>query len=125
MHPLWLNALRLWIAVAVVAAVPGSVAGALELSWQVAALAAAAAFSGPFLGRLMLMFAARHLTAAMSTLFGLATPVLALGADWAFLHSQPSAAQYAGGAVVMAGMLLAAPWPAVFGASGVPADVVR
>ena len=106
-EPVWVNALRLWIAVVLVASVPGSLSGALELSAEVVLLAAAAAFCGPFLGRLMMMLSARYIPAATSTLIGLSSPVLALLGDWLFLDGLPAARQWLGGAVVVAGMLLA------------------
>ena len=105
--PSRLNALRLWIGLSLVAVLPGALAGALGCSPRAILLTALSAFCGPFLGRTMSMYAARHLPAALSTLFGLLTPVLALGADWAILHSAPGPREWVGGAIVIAGMLLA------------------
>lgn len=107
LQPVWTNGLRLWMAVGLLAAVPGALHGALHCPREVIALAAASAFCGPFLGRLMMMLSARHIPAARSTLLGLSTPVLALLADWWVLDSLPRALQCVGGAVVVMGMLFA------------------
>lgn len=101
------NALRLWIAAAVVAAVPGAAAGLVDLPASTWALAAAAALCGPFLGRLMMMQSAHYVPAATSTLVGLSSPVLALAFGWTLLGELPSWAEVLGGAVVVAGMAVA------------------
>jgi drug/metabolite transporter (DMT)-like permease len=101
------NALRLWIAAAVVAAVPGAMAGVVDLPASTWALAAAAALCGPFLGRLMMMQSAHYVPAATSTLMGLSSPVLALGFGWILLDELPSWAEMLGGAVVVVGMAVA------------------
>jgi drug/metabolite transporter (DMT)-like permease len=106
-EPVWVNALRLWIAVLIVAALPGSLAGVLDLPARIVALAAAAAFCGPFLGRLMMMMSARYVPAATSTLIGLSAPLIALFADWLILDGFPDTRQWIGGCVIGLGMIVA------------------
>ncbi|MCP4434731.1 MAG: DMT family transporter [Actinomycetia bacterium] len=106
-HPVVVNALRLWIAAAIVALVPGALVGAMGLPIAVIGLAAAAAACGPFLGRLMMMHSAHFIPAATSTLMGLFAPVLALGFGWMLLSELPSGTELLGGALVVAGMFVA------------------
>ncbi len=103
----WTNALRLWIAVAVVAASSGALAELLGAPPRIVLLSATAATVGPFVGRLMMMRATRSLPAATSTLFGLASPVLTVGTAWLFLGTLPSLREAVAGAVVLGGLALA------------------
>ncbi len=103
----WTNALRLWIAVAVVAVGSGGLAALLEAPPRIVLLSATAATVGPFAGRLMMMRAVRTLPAATSTLFGLASPVLTVGTAWLFLGTLPSPREALAGAVVLGGLVLA------------------
>lgn len=108
--PLLFNTLRLWLAIVFLAMVPGTLQPALEASPTVMGLAALAAFGGPFLGRLALIYAARYVGAALVTLMGLAGPLFALVTEWWFLDSLPNRAEIIGGLLVMFGMGLAILW---------------
>lgn len=104
--PVLVNALRLWLAVAMIIVLPGRLAGALALDLVTWGLAAAAAFSGPFLARLCLMYAVRHVSAARVALIALATPVLAFAFGFAALGIAPSVREVIGGALILAGIAL-------------------
>jgi drug/metabolite transporter (DMT)-like permease len=103
----WVNVLRLWIAVGLISLVPGSLAGALDLPAKLIALVALAAVCGPIFGRLMLIASARYIPAATTTLIGLSAPVVALVGDWLVLDSVPAAGQWLGGIIVAVGVLAA------------------
>lgn len=104
--PVFVNALRLWLAVGLVVALPGRLAGVLALDLHTWALAAAAAFFGPFTSRLCLMFAVRHISASHSSLVTLATPVFAFTLGFAVLGIAPAARELLGGALILAGIAL-------------------
>lgn len=101
------NGLRLWVAVVGVALVPGAVEGALDLDGRVALLAALAGMGGPVIGRLLLMFSARHVAAATSTLIGLSSPAFALIGDWLVLDGVPGLRAWIGGLLVGIGIFVA------------------
>ena len=105
--PMLFNTLRLWGGLLLLALVPGALGPALEASTTVLWLAALSAFGGPFLGRLALIYSARYVAAAMTTLMGLGGPVFALFTEWVFLGSLPTLTEFIGGVVVMTGMALA------------------
>lgn len=102
--PVLVNSLRLWLAVAALACLPGRAAGALALDAEIWALAAAAAFVGPFVSRLCLMYAVRHISASRSSLLTLTAPVFAFGLGFAILGIEPGARELAGGALIVAGI---------------------
>jgi drug/metabolite transporter (DMT)-like permease len=104
--PVFVNALRLWLAVGLVVALPGRLAGALALDLRTWALAAAAAFFGPFTSRLCLMFAVRHLPASRVSLIALATPVFAFALGFVVLGIAPTGRELLGGALIVAGIAL-------------------
>lgn len=110
---MWVNALRLWVATALVAAVPGSLAGALALDGRILVLAALSGLLGPVVSRLMMMMSARHLPAATTTVIGLSSPVIALAADALVLDGVPTARAWIGGIVVAVGLLIAIRRPAI------------
>jgi drug/metabolite transporter (DMT)-like permease len=104
--PVFVNALRLWLAVGLVVALPGRLGGVLALDLHTWALAAAAAFFGPFTSRLCLMYAVRHISASHSSLVTLATPVFAFTLGFAVLGIAPTARELLGGALILAGIAL-------------------
>ena len=106
-EPVWVNAIRMWLAVGLLALVPGSLAGAVDLPARSVGYALLAALIGPSWGRLMLMASARHIPAAMSTFIGFGTPVIALIGDWLILDGLPPLRAWLGGVVVALGMLVA------------------
>ncbi|MEL7206622.1 MAG: EamA family transporter [Actinomycetota bacterium] len=90
-----------------VALVPGSAAGALDLSLSLLALAALAGLCGAVLSRLLMMESAKYLPAATTTLIGLSSPVIGLVADGLLLDGLPGTRAWIGGAIVAVGLLLA------------------
>lgn len=104
--PVLVNAIRLWLAVALLALLPGRLAGALRLDLVTWGLAAAAAFLGPFLSRLMLMFALRHIAAARAALLALAGPVFAFVFGFVALGAAPTLREILGGALILTGIAL-------------------
>jgi len=105
-QPVTVNALRLWIAVAILLALPGRAAGVLELPASVWGLTVAAAFFGPYCARLCIMFAVKYVAASHAALFGLLVPVFAFLLEMVVLGAVPSAVEVAGGAVILAGIAL-------------------
>jgi drug/metabolite transporter (DMT)-like permease len=104
--PVLVNALRLWMAVALIVVLSGGLAGAQELDLATWGLAAGAAFLGPFLARLALMFAVRHISASRSALLVLAGPLFAFGFGFAVLGLAPTLRELLGGALILAGIAL-------------------
>jgi drug/metabolite transporter (DMT)-like permease len=102
--PVLVNAIRLWFAVALL--LPGRLDGALALDGVTWALVAGAAFLGPFLGRLALMFAVRHISASRSALLIQAGPVFAFLFGFAILGIVPALRELLGGALILAGIAL-------------------
>ena len=104
--PVPVNALRLWLSVAVLACLPGRLAALLTLDAGAWALAAAAAFCGPFLGRISFMYAVRHIAASHSILLGLASPLFAFGLGYLAFGTVPGLFEIVGGALILAGIVL-------------------
>lgn len=104
--PRAVNALRLWLAAALLALIPGNAASALSLDAAAWALAGAAAACGPFLGRLCVMYAVRYIPAGHARLAGLVSPVFAFILGVALLGSVPSGLEIGGGAVILFGVAL-------------------
>jgi drug/metabolite transporter (DMT)-like permease len=104
--PVFVNALRLWLAVGLMVMLPGRLAGALALDLHTWALVAAAAFLGPFLSRLCLMYAVRHISASRSSLVTLAAPVFAFVLGFLVLGIAPTVRELLGGALITAGIAL-------------------
>lgn|GEM_PF-1499373 len=100
------NAMRLVLAVVALALVPGHAADALALEpaqWAQVLLAAAA---GPFVSRLMLMFALRSISASHSKLVTLTAPVFAFALGFLVFGTIPSAREALGSALIIAGVVL-------------------
>ncbi len=104
--PVFVNALRLWLAVGLMVLFPGRLAGALALDLHTWALVAAAAFLGPFLSRLCLMYAVRHIPASRASLITLAAPVFAFVLGFLVLGIAPTVRELLGGALIAAGIAL-------------------
>jgi len=98
------NALRLWLAVALWFLWNGFPAELSEISTRQAGYATLAAFFGPFLGRLCLMTSARYVEARISTLSTLAAPPLTLALGYVVLSDLPSAREIQGGIVMLIGI---------------------
>lgn len=106
-RPVAVNALRLWGSVGLLCLVPGKLSGVLQVPWPSLAFMAAAAFAGPFLGRLCLLYSTKYVSAATSTLLGLSAPLFTLVLGLAVMGAWPTTHELVGGAVVVGGMLLA------------------
>ncbi len=105
-QPVTVNALRLWMAVALLVALPGRAVGLGQLSTNAWLLAGVAAFFGPFLGRLTIMFAVKHIPASYSTLITITTPVFAFALEFFFLGTTPSFMEVVGGTIILAGVAI-------------------
>lgn len=105
-QPVSVNAVRLWFAVLALWAFP-SVRDELPLvSGQQWALTFLAAFLGPFLARLSLMYSARYIPAAKAVLFALTTPVFALGLSFLVLGTLPGIAELLGSGLILVGIVI-------------------
>lgn len=104
--PLAVNALRLWLAVALLALVPGTLRGALAAGPYFWGCVAVAALFGPFLGRLCIMYSLRSLKAAHSSLLLLMAPVLAFLIGYIGWGTTPTVLEVSGGALMLVGIAL-------------------
>lgn len=105
-QPVTVNAFRLWLSVGLLLCIPGNPSALAALSGEVWLLCAAAAFMGPFLARVALMFAVRHITASHSVMITLILPVFAFTLDFAVLGAVPTMWQLIGAAVMLVGVSL-------------------
>jgi drug/metabolite transporter (DMT)-like permease len=104
--PILVNGLRLWLAVLLLLCWPDRLSALLALSGRAWLLTGAAALVGPFLSRLCLMWALRHIPVAHSTLITLVGPVFAFALGFLFLGSVPSLIELIGSLVILAGIAL-------------------
>ncbi len=104
--PVFVNVIRLVLAVAVLGIylLPQGVLA--EVPMRAWLMAAAAAFCGPFVSRLCLMFAARHITASRTKLITLTTPVFAFVLSILVLGVVPAAREIVGALLILAGVVL-------------------
>lgn len=98
------NALRLWLSVALWFVWNGFPAELSEISTEQAGYATLAAFFGPFMGRLCMMTSARYIEARITTLATLAAPPLTLVVAYVILSDLPSAREIQGGIVMLIGI---------------------
>ncbi len=98
------NALRLWMSVALWFVFNGLPLELVEVGWRQAWNASLAAFFGPFAGRLCLMMAARHIEARISTLVVLIAPVMTLALAWVVLGDLPTLREIQGSAIMLVGI---------------------
>lgn len=104
--PLAVNALRLWLAVGLLALVPGTLSGALAAGPYFWGFVGAAGLFGPFLGRLCIMYSLRSLKAAQSALLQLLAPLFAFFIGYVGWGTTPSALEIAGGGLMLVGIAL-------------------
>lgn len=104
--PLAVNAVRLWLAVALLGLVPGALRGALTAGPHFWGFVSAAALFGPFLGRLCIMYSLRTLRAAHSALLLLLAPVLAFVIGYVGWGTLPTRSEVGGGALMLVGIAL-------------------
>ena len=102
--PIWVNALRLWMAVGGLMLVGADLQGLMQMDTRAWALAAVAGICGPTVSRLFLMRSVRYLSASYSKLVNLVGPVFALALGVLFLSEMPAAVEMAGGALILAGV---------------------
>ncbi len=100
------NALRLWLAVVIMLLIPGNAAALFSVGGEVWLLCALGAFAGPFVSRLSIMFAVRHITAAQSSMITLTGPLFAFVLDFAILDVVPERWQLIGAGVVLLGVAI-------------------
>lgn len=104
-QPVMVNALRLWIAVAMWFVFNAS-AGLADVPREQIFFAGLAALAGPFFGRLCIMISSRDLEARVTALSSLATPAMTLGLAFLFLGDWPMPHELIGGAVMIGGISL-------------------
>jgi probable blue pigment (indigoidine) exporter len=104
--PLAVNAVRLWLAVALLGLVPGTLRGALAAGPHFWGFISAAGLFGPFLGRLCIMYSLRSLRAAHSALLLLLAPVLAFVIGYVGWGILPTPLEVGGGALMLMGIAL-------------------
>ena len=102
--PVLLNAVRLWLSVALWFVVQRALPSAAELPGTLVFFAALAGFFGPFLARLGALFSARGLTASTTAIASLATPVLTLLLSFLIHGTWPTGQELLGGAVLLVGV---------------------
>ncbi|ACY16686.1 DMT family transporter [Haliangium ochraceum] len=95
------NAVRLWLCVTGMLLVPGAAAGVLELSSQMWLFIALGALGGPFLSRLLLLHAVRFVSASLSSLVSLVSPVFAAVIALLAFGTLPSTLEMLGAGVVL------------------------
>lgn len=100
------NALRLWISVALWFVWHGTPDALYAITVPQAFYVSLAAFFGPFLGRLCMMTSARYIEARYTTLATLAAPSLTLLLGFVILSDLPSGQEIFGGIVMLMGIAL-------------------
>jgi drug/metabolite transporter (DMT)-like permease len=103
-QPVPVNAMRLWVAVILLLLLPGNAAELVAMDPYPWLLCAVAAFAGPFLSRIAVMYAVRYISASHSVLITLVGPVFVFVFDYVFLGRAPTTLELVGGAVVLAGV---------------------
>jgi drug/metabolite transporter (DMT)-like permease len=103
---LQVNTLRLWLAAALVALLPGRVTTLFTLDGRIWAFAATAALCGPVLSRLCLMRALRTLPAAHATLALFMAPVFAYVLTGLLLGTWPTTTELVGSLVILGAIAL-------------------
>ena len=103
-HPVVVNAMRLWMAAGALLLWPGNAQVVLALPTDTVLWCALAAFLGPFLSRLCLMEAVRTLSAARVALIVMVNPVFAAALGFAAFGSIPTALEVGGAALILAGI---------------------
>ncbi len=102
----WINSVRLWLSVLVLAAIPGAIRSALAappLAWG---LCLAAAAAGPVVSRLLAMYALRILHANEVSLIALLAPPFTLLLGWLWFGDLPDVRALLGGGLILMGVAL-------------------
>ncbi len=98
------NALRLWLAVALWFVWNGFPDELYEITTEQVCYARLAAFFGPFMGRLCMMTSAKYIEARITTLATLAAPPLTLALAYVVLSDLPGAREIQGGIIMLIGI---------------------
>ncbi len=101
--PVAVNAIRLWLAVALWLPFYG-IPNFSEIPREQILYATLAAIAGPFLGRIALMISARYVEARVTTLATLTTPGLTLVLAFVLLSDWPEYYELLGGAIMIGGI---------------------
>lgn len=104
--PVFVNALRLWLAVAMWFVVHRRIPDPAAMSPNLVAYASLAGLLGPFGSRLFSMQSSRTIEARFTALILLSSPVFALPLSWLFLDALPSARELEGGALMLLGITI-------------------
>ncbi len=104
--PLLVNSLRLWIAVLLMACIPGRLGLLARADLNLWLLCATAALLGPVTSRICMMLALRHVPVALSTLVLFVAPVFAFALGGLFFGSWPGPAEIGGSLVILLGVAL-------------------
>lgn len=105
-QPIPVNALRLWMTVGLWFVIERRLPSPAAITAPFVLYCAAAAFFGPFLSRVALMYALRHVPPSTTTLVGLLTPIVTLLPAFVAFGSIPSAREFLGGAIMIGGVAL-------------------
>ncbi len=100
----FVNALRLWLAVAIWFLVHRRLPDPDELRAPLLFYGALTGLFGPFLGRLFSMKSSRYLEARFTALILLSTPALSVPLAWIFLGTVPSGPELEGAALMLLGI---------------------
>lgn len=103
----WVNALRLWLSLALTLAAFGGGLSLGSTSGLAVAYAGIAAVLGPSLARLCLMHSARYMEARLTALVVLTSPVWTLLLCWVVLGDWPASHEILGGAIMLLGVAFA------------------
>jgi drug/metabolite transporter (DMT)-like permease len=107
-QPVLVNALRLWLSVAILVLLPGRAGEMAGLPRDAWLLAGTAALFGPFLARIAIMSSVRHIQASHASLITLLTPVFAFPLELIVLGTRPGRLEVIGGAIILAGIAIPA-----------------
>jgi O-acetylserine/cysteine efflux transporter len=105
-EPIGVNALRLWLSLLCWMVLHGEIPAVSSYSLELVLYGALAALFGPFLGRLLFMFALRHVEARIAALCVLLAPIATLALSWVILGDVPTATEMLGGGVILAGVAI-------------------
>ena len=101
--PVLVNAIRLWLAVALWFVFQDA-SGLAGIPREQILYAVLAAIVGPFFARLCLMISARHIEARVTTLANLTAPAMTLVFAWVLISDWPQPHELLGGAIMIAGI---------------------
>lgn len=104
-RPIAVNALRLWISIALWFAVHMRLP-TLPMRWDFVVYCTAAGAFGPYISRTALMHALAHISPTKTTLIGLATPALTIIPAFFVFGTVPGGRELLGSAIMIAGIAI-------------------